>query len=104
MTTFLRRRNALLLALAPFASLGPRAQPKPEQAELLRKLQKLATVDDLTVLDRSSGTLWLDVAARRWSPELLAATGLSEAHMPRLVEGSEVSARLRPLLTSRSRW
>ncbi len=49
----------------------------------------------------AAGTLWLDVAARRWSPELLAATGLTEAHMPRLVEGSAVSARLRPDLAER---
>jgi xylulokinase len=44
----------------------------------------------------ASGTLWLDVAARRWSPEMLAACALSEAHMPRLVEGSAVAGELRP--------
>jgi len=43
----------------------------------------------------ASGTLWLDVAARRWSPALLEATGLSERHMPRLVDGDAVSGRLR---------
>ncbi|MBV9749920.1 MAG: xylulokinase [Acetobacteraceae bacterium] len=43
----------------------------------------------------ASGTLWLDVAARRWSPALLEATGLDERHMPRLVEGDAVSGRLR---------
>lgn len=43
----------------------------------------------------ASGTLWLDVARRRWSPELLAACGLSEAHMPRLVEGTEPAGQLR---------
>ncbi len=42
----------------------------------------------------ASGTLWLDVAQRRWSPAALAATGLSEAQMPRLVEGSAVAAEL----------
>lgn len=42
----------------------------------------------------ASGTLWLDVAARRWSPRLLEACGLDASHMPRLVEGSEVSAGL----------
>ncbi|MBK3426005.1 FGGY family carbohydrate kinase, partial [Methylobacterium ajmalii] len=36
----------------------------------------------------ASGTLWLDVAARAWSPEALAATGLAASAMPRLVEGS----------------
>jgi xylulokinase len=43
----------------------------------------------------ASGTLWLDVAQRRWSPALLDACGLSEANMPRLVEGSEPAGRLR---------
>jgi len=42
----------------------------------------------------ASGTLWLDVARRRWDKDLLKATGLSVAAMPRLVEGSEVSAYL----------
>lgn len=43
----------------------------------------------------ASGTLWLDVAQRRWSPELLAACGLTEAHMPRLVEGSAPAGALK---------
>ncbi len=44
----------------------------------------------------ASGTSWLDVAERRWDARLLEATGLSLAAMPRLVEGSEVSAHLSP--------
>ena len=44
----------------------------------------------------ASGTLWLDVAARRWSAAMLDATHLSEAHMPRLVEGAEVGGMLHP--------
>ena len=44
----------------------------------------------------ASGTLWLDVANRRWSEEMLAATGLGLEHMPRLVEGSAPSASLSP--------
>lgn len=43
----------------------------------------------------ASGTLWLDVAARDWSDTLLAATGMTRAQMPRLVEGSAVSGLLR---------
>lgn len=43
----------------------------------------------------AAGTLWVDVEKRRWSPEMLAATGLNESHMPRLVEGSEVTGTLR---------
>src|SRR5205085_2926098 len=42
----------------------------------------------------AAGTLWLDVAQRRWSPAMLAACGLDESHMPRLVEGTEVSGGL----------
>ncbi|MBV8037151.1 xylulokinase [Roseateles sp.] len=49
----------------------------------------------------AAGTLWLDVARRRWSPEALALTGLSESHMPRLVEGSDASAGLKPDLATR---
>jgi xylulokinase len=44
----------------------------------------------------AAGTLWLDVGRRRWSALLLHATGLDLHHMPRLVEGSEVSAFLAP--------
>ena len=46
----------------------------------------------------AAGTLWLDVAARDWSDELLAACGLSRAHMPRLVESNAPSGILRPEL------
>lgn len=42
----------------------------------------------------ASGTLWLDVAQRRWSPAMLAACGLDERQMPRLVESTAVSAVL----------
>ena len=41
------------------------------------------------------------MAARRWSPELLAACGLGLSHMPRLVEGSEVSGFVRADLAAR---
>jgi len=46
----------------------------------------------------SAGTLWLDVAKRAWSDEMLAATGLTRAHMPRLIEGSEASGTLLPAI------
>ena len=49
----------------------------------------------------ASGTLWLDVGRRDWSDELLGACGLTRAHMPRLVEGSDVSAVLLPTLAQR---
>lgn len=43
----------------------------------------------------SSGTLWMDVAERCWSSDLLSATGLDESHMPKLYEGHEVTGKLR---------
>ena len=43
----------------------------------------------------SAGTLWLDVARRDWSDRMLAATGLTRAAMPGLVEGSEAAGILR---------
>ncbi len=49
----------------------------------------------------AAGTLWLDVAARDWSDDLLAATGLTRAQMPRLVEGSAVSGALSAELAAR---
>lgn len=51
----------------------------------------------------ASGTLWLDVGARRWSDALLAACHLTRDHMPRLVEGDEVSGALRSTLAERWR-
>lgn len=43
----------------------------------------------------AAGTQLFDQAARRWSPEVLAAVGIAESAMPRLHEGTEVSGRLR---------
>ncbi|MGZ8634427.1 MAG: xylulokinase, partial [Solirubrobacteraceae bacterium] len=43
----------------------------------------------------ASGTLWLDVAHRRWSAPLLAACGLDVSQMPRLVEGTMPAGELR---------
>ncbi len=43
----------------------------------------------------AAGTLWLDVARRAWSEELLAATGLAADQMPQLVEGTDITGKLR---------
>ncbi|MDR3670892.1 MAG: xylulokinase [Holophaga sp.] len=61
-------------------------------------LRLMLTGDKVSDMSDASGTLWLDVARRDWSDPLLAATGLSRAHMPRLVEGSAPSGILRPSL------
>ncbi|CAI2933156.1 xylulokinase [Aminobacter niigataensis] len=55
----------------------------------------------ISEMSDSAGTSWLDVAARRWSPELLAATGLGTEHMPSLVEGTERAGTLRGELASK---
>lgn len=48
----------------------------------------------------AAGTLWLDVANRCWSEDLLEATGLSLDAMPELFEGTEISGTLRPEVAS----
>ena len=59
------------------------------------------TGEHVAEMSDAAGTSWLDTGARRWSDELLAATGLTRAQMPRLVEGAEVSGHLRGDLASR---
>ncbi len=54
------------------------------------------TGEHVAEMSDAAGTSWLDTGARDWSGDLLAATGLDRSHMPRLVEGSEVSGTLRP--------
>ncbi|MGU3401150.1 xylulokinase [Brucellaceae bacterium D45D] len=49
----------------------------------------------------AAGTSWLDTGQRRWSPELLAKTGLTEQQMPRLAEGTDATGKLRAELASR---
>jgi len=44
----------------------------------------------------AAGTLWLDVAERRWSDEMLGACGLHARHMPSLSESCEPTAELLP--------
>ncbi|RYF41473.1 MAG: xylulokinase [Comamonadaceae bacterium] len=53
------------------------------------------TGDFASDLSDAAGTLWLDVGRRDWSDELLAATSLARAQMPRLHEGTEITGRLR---------
>ena len=54
----------------------------------------LMSGDFASDLSDSAGTLWLDVAKRDWSDELLALTELGREHMPDLYEGSEVTGCL----------
>ena len=50
----------------------------------------------------SAGTSWLDVGKRDWSDHLLDVGHMRRDQMPRLVEGAEAAADLRPAL--RSGW
>ncbi len=49
----------------------------------------------------ASGTLLLDVAHKRWSPEMLALCGVTEAQMPRLYESYQSVGTLRPEIARR---
>ncbi|MEL7127015.1 MAG: xylulokinase, partial [Pseudomonadota bacterium] len=53
------------------------------------------TGEPVSEMSDAAGTSWLDVGARDWSDDLLAATDLGREHMPRLVEGSQPSGQLR---------
>ncbi len=59
------------------------------------------TGEHVAEMSDAAGTSWLDTGARDWSDDLLAATGLGRAQMPRLVEGSAVSGVLRETLAAR---
>ncbi|MEH7828669.1 xylulokinase [Gemmobacter denitrificans] len=59
------------------------------------------TGDHVAEMSDAAGTSWLDTGRRDWSDDLLAATGLSRDQMPRLVEGAEVSGKLRDELAAR---
>ena len=65
-------------------------------------LRLMLTGEAVSEMSDAAGTLWLDVGRRDWSDVMLDATGLTRSHMPRLVEGSEASAFLKPEL--RARW
>lgn len=58
-------------------------------------LRWMFTGEFIEEMSDASGTLWLDVGRRRWSPELLAACGLDESRMPRLVEGTQPAGELK---------
>lgn len=59
------------------------------------------TGEHVAEMSDAAGTAWLDTGKRDWSDDLLQATGLTRAQMPRLVEGSEPSGTLRPDLAAR---
>ncbi|HEY3518726.1 MAG TPA: xylulokinase, partial [Gammaproteobacteria bacterium] len=81
---------------------------EPRSFERLRRvllpkdyLRLWLTGEHVSEMSDASGTSWLDTGARRWSAELLAATGLEARQMPALIEGTAVSGTLRSELASR---
>ena len=52
------------------------------------------TGDFASDMSDSAGTLWLDVAKREWSEEMLTATHLSAKNMPKLYEGHQATGTL----------
>jgi xylulokinase len=59
------------------------------------------TGEAISEMSDAAGTLWLDVAKRAWSEAMLHACGLTLAHMPRLIEGSQSRGTLLPALAQR---
>lgn len=64
-------------------------------------LRLMLTGEAVSEMSDAAGTLWLDTGKRDWSDTLLQATGLTRAHMPRLVEGSDISGHVKPELCAR---
>ncbi|MEI2264424.1 xylulokinase [Erwinia sp. CGal63] len=58
--------------------------------------------EKISEMSDAAGTLWLDVAKRDWSDNLLAACGLNRDQMPRLTEGAQPAGRL--LAAVAQRW
>ena len=84
------------------------AEHEPEVAQRVHRvllpkdyLRLLLTGEHASEMSDASGTLWLDVGERKWSPALVEATGLSLAAMPRLYEGNQPTGEVRHELARR---
>jgi len=98
---FLKRASNLPMAGFTATKL---AWVKKYEPEIFSKIDKILLPKDyirfrlsgVMAMDMSDagGTLWHNIAKRDWDDVLLEATGLTRAHMPKLVEGSDVSAQL----------
>ena len=64
-------------------------------------LRFLMTGDFASDMSDSAGTLWLDVEQRQWSTPMLEACGLTEAQMPKLYEGTQITGYLNTELAER---
>ncbi len=59
-------------------------------------LRLLMTGDAASDMSDSAGTVWMDVAKRDWSNDVLAACDLTRGHMPKLFEGSDQTGKMLP--------
>jgi xylulokinase len=59
------------------------------------------TGEHVAEMSDAAGTSWLDTGKRDWSDTLLSASHMRRDQMPRLVEGSEVSGKVRVDLAGR---
>lgn len=58
------------------------------------------TGDTVSDMSDAAGTLWLNPQRRDWDDKLLAATGLTRQHMPRLVEGTQRAGQVTPAVAA----
>jgi xylulokinase len=63
-------------------------------------LRLCLTGDKVSDSADASGTLWMNVGERKWSEQMLAATKLTEAHVPTIVESNAPAGYLRRTLAS----
>lgn len=59
------------------------------------------TGDFASEMSDAAGTMWLNVAQRDWSDEMLVACGLTRKQMPELFEGNEITGELNASLAQR---
>lgn len=64
-------------------------------------LRLLITGELASDMSDAAGTMWMDVARRDWSDEMLAACQLSRDNMPALFEGSQITGNVRPDIARR---
>ncbi len=57
-------------------------------------IRLLMTGDYASDMSDSAGTLWMNVADRDWSDDILSLTGMSRSQMPELFEGSQATGKL----------
>ncbi|MDO6711489.1 xylulokinase [Aliiglaciecola sp. 2_MG-2023] len=83
-------------------------QNEPEQFAKIAKvllpkdyLRFLLTGDFASDMSDAAGTMWLDVEARDWHQDMLAACGLSIEQMPKLYEGNGITGHLSAHLAER---